>query len=71
MFGSYIRNEQTPQSDPAVLAEFDTISQHSLFSIVGIQLALRGMPGVKVDLVLRESLKPYIGEHILDEVMMA
>jgi hypothetical protein len=69
VFGSYIRNEQTPESDLDVLVEFDDLSQQSLFSIVGIEHTLSDLLGVRVDLVLREGLKPAIGRYILDEVM--
>lgn len=69
VFGSYVRNEQTAESDLDVLVEFEDLSQHSLFSIVGIAHTLSDMLGVKVDLVLREGLKPAIGRSILDEVV--
>lgn len=69
VFGSYVRNEQSLESDLDVLVEFDDLSQHSLFSIVGIQHTLSDMLGVSVDLVLRASLKPNIGRCILDEVV--
>ncbi len=69
VFGSYIRNEQSSESDLDVLVEFDDLSQHSLFSIVGIQHTLSDILGVSVDLVLREGLKPHIGRCILDEVV--
>jgi uncharacterized protein len=69
VFGSYIRNEQTTESDLDVLVEFDDLSQLSLFSIVSMEHTLSDMLGVKVDLVLCDGLKPVIGSYILDEVV--
>lgn len=69
VFGSYVRNEQTADSDLDVLVAFGDISRHSLLTIVQIAYELSDLLGVNVDLVLRDGLKPTIGRHILDEVV--
>jgi hypothetical protein len=69
VFGSYIRNEQTTESDLDVLVEFDDMSHLTLLTIARIENELSDQLGIKVDLVLREALKPAIGRYILDEVV--
>ncbi len=65
LFGSYVRHEQTPQSDLDVLVEFD--EPPSLFEFIRLENQLTDLLGVKVDLVMKEALKPAIGRHILQE----
>lgn len=68
VFGSYVRGEQKEGSDLDVLVEFRETP--TLLEIVGLQDRLSDLLGVKVDLVLRDSLKPRIGERILEEVVI-
>lgn len=67
VFGSYVRHEQSPQSDLDVLVEFD--EPPSLFEFIRLEQQLSEMLGVTVDLVMKDSLKPAIGQHILREVV--
>lgn len=68
LFGSYVRNEQTPDSDLDVLVSFD--NEHlTLIQFIELQLELSDELGVKVDLVEREGLKPYIGTQVLQEII--
>jgi hypothetical protein len=71
LFGSVVRDEATPTSDVDLLVEFDgrpvglfhlSRTQHYLESILGI---------AKVDLVLREGIKPALKERILREAIHA
>lgn len=67
VFGSYVRNEQKKGSDLDVLVEFyETVS---LFDYIDLKNYLSDLLGVKVDLVMKEALKPHIGKHILREVI--
>jgi len=66
IFGSYVRNEQTPKSDLDILVDFS--QPISLFEFLDMEEELEALLRVKVDLVSRKALKPYIGEHILKEV---
>jgi uncharacterized protein len=67
LFGSFIRNEQTPQSDIDILVDF-LPDQHTFDNFMDVSLLLEETLGRHVDLVTRESLSPYIGPHILKEV---
>ena len=67
IFGSYVRGEQKEDSDLDVLVEFSKTPD--LFEFIGLKQELSDMLGVKVDLVMKNALKPTIGERILEEVM--
>jgi hypothetical protein len=67
VFGSWVRGEQTDDSDLDVLVDLD--DGITLIDFVGLQLALADALGMRVDLVMREGLKPRIGERILSEVV--
>ncbi len=66
VFGSYVRGEQGPGSDLDVLVDFEEVP--SLLTFVNLQNYLSDLLGVPVALVMREALKPWIGERILEEV---
>jgi predicted nucleotidyltransferase len=66
LFGSYIRGEQTHESDLDVLVEFSRT--HTIFRFVHLENYLSDSLGVKVDLVMKNALKPNIGKYILNEV---
>ncbi len=67
IFGSYVRNEQREGSDLDVLVTFSQTP--SLFTLVALQDELSALLSVPVDVVLKTSLKPRIGQHILREVI--
>lgn len=66
IFGSYIRGEQKPESDLDVLVEFSRTP--TIFKFVNLENYLSDTLGVKVDLVMKDALKPNIGKQILNEV---
>jgi predicted nucleotidyltransferase len=66
VFGSYIRGEQKPESDLDVLVEFSRTP--TLFKFVNLENYLSEALGIKVDLVMKDALKPNIGKRILNEV---
>lgn len=66
LFGSYVRGENTPESDLDVLVEFSRTP--TIFRFVHLENHLSDSLGVKVDLVMKNALKPNIGKHILNEV---
>ena len=68
VFGSYVRNEQTPQSDIDILIDFS--APISLFEFLDIEEELSKLISLKVDLVSRKALKPFIGKQILKEVQL-
>ncbi|MGB9682909.1 MAG: nucleotidyltransferase family protein [bacterium] len=68
IFGSYVRNEQRRSSDIDILVEFEKTP--SLLEFINLENYLSDILGVKVDLVMKDSLKPNIGRHILEEVIL-
>ncbi len=68
VFGSYVRGEQGPYSDLDLLVEFDD-RPLSLFDFVRLENEVSDALNLKVDLVEKRALKPYIGQHILAEVV--
>ncbi|MBI3741022.1 MAG: nucleotidyltransferase family protein [Chloroflexi bacterium] len=67
VFGSYVRGEQKKRSDLDVLVEFERAP--SLFKYGELEDHLSDLVGIKVDLVMKKTLKPYIGRNILAEVV--
>lgn len=66
-FGSYVRGEQKNTSDLDILVDFyETIS---LFRFIELEDFLSQQLGVKVDLVMRDALKPRIKDSILNEAI--
>ena len=67
VFGSYVRAEQKADSDLDVLVTFR--EEPSLLTFIAIENYLSDTLGVKVDLVMKDALKPSIGKVILSEAM--
>jgi len=68
LFGSYIRNEQQPQSDIDILVDFEPEKETfdnfmNLFDYLEKLFA-----NEKIEVVTVNGLSPYIGKHILKEV---
>jgi len=66
LFGSYVRGENTPESDLDVLVEFSRTP--TICRFVHLEDHLSDSLGVKVDLVMKSALKTNIGKQILNEV---
>lgn len=69
IFGSYVREQQNEKSDLDVLVELKKDSKLSLLGLCIFEDWLSNILGVKVDLVLKSTLKPKIGKRILKEVI--
>lgn len=67
VFGSYVRNEQTENSDIDILIDYN--KGMTLFDVVDLQNFLENMFKKKVDVVFKKSLRPRIGKRILSEVI--
>ena len=67
IFGSYVRNEQEEYSDIDILVDFFEVP--SLFQFIRLENYLSELLEIKVDLVMKEALKPNIGKQILKEVI--
>lgn len=70
VFGSFVREKQTDQSDVDILVEFEP-GKKSFDNFMHLAFFLEETLGRKVELVTPESLSPYIGPHILREVEYA
>jgi len=68
VFGSYMRAEQDISSDLDILVTFTETP--SLFTFIALENHLADSLGIKVDLVMKDALKPAIGERILKEAVM-
>ncbi len=67
IFGSYINNEQTDDSDIDFLVEFE--ENADLFHYVGLTLFLEEQFNKKVDVVSKPALKEELRKSILQEVI--
>ncbi|SPD72107.1 DNA polymerase, beta domain protein region [uncultured Desulfobacterium sp.] len=67
LFGSFVRGEQTPDSDIDLLVEFEQ-GRKTFDSFMILCFFLEEVLQHKTELVTVESLSPYIGPHILKEV---
>ncbi|MDD5258547.1 MAG: nucleotidyltransferase family protein [bacterium] len=66
IFGSYIRGEAKSKSDLDILVEF--AEPISLFKFMDLEDHLHNKLQVKIDLVSKKALRPYISKYILKEV---
>lgn len=66
IFGSYVRGEQLEQSDIDILVEFE--KPVGFIKFMRLEKHLSDLLGIKVDLVTKKALKPYIGKRILREL---
>jgi len=67
VFGSYIRGEQHKGSDLDLLVEFN--DPPGLLKFIEMEYYLSDLLGIKVDLVMKDTLKPTIGKRVLSEVI--
>lgn len=69
VFGSYVFGDVHKRSDVDILVEFRT--SIGLFSFLKLERHLSHILGIKVDLVAKSGIKPYIKKRILDSVVYA
>jgi len=67
IFGSYVRGEQKKNSDVDILVEFRETP--GFFNYLKMENRLGRLLNKRVDLVMKDALKPAIGRHILSEVI--
>jgi hypothetical protein len=70
LFGSYVRNEATENSDIDLLVDIQK-EKKTFNNFLSLNYYLEGLFGKKVELVTIQSLSPYIGPHILKTVEYA
>lgn len=67
LFGSFVRNEQRPESDIDFLVEFDP-SQKTFDNFMRVSLLLEELCDRRVELITAESLSPYLRPYVVNEV---
>jgi predicted nucleotidyltransferase len=67
LFGSFVKNTATENSDIDLLVSFDP-KQKSYDNFMELFFFLEHLFGRKIELVTPQSLNKYIGPHILKEV---
>jgi len=66
IFGSYVRGEQSPQSDIDILVEF---KEPVGFLFIHLADFLEEILGTKVDLLTPEAIKPNRRKYIMEELV--
>ena len=67
VFGSFVKGKQKKKSDVDILVEFkETVD---FFEFLDLEEHLEKLLGIKVDLVTKRALKPYIKDNILKETV--
>lgn len=69
LFGSYIRGEETENSDIDILIKFKSEARFGLVTYYELENLLSEKLGKKVDLVMKDNLKPHLSKYILNEVV--
>ncbi|MBC8415339.1 MAG: nucleotidyltransferase family protein [Candidatus Cloacimonetes bacterium] len=67
IFGSYIRGEESIESDLDILVEFE--KPIDIIKFMELERTLSKYLNAKVDLVSKKALKTFIGRRILQEVI--
>jgi hypothetical protein len=67
IFGSFVRGEESSDSDVDILVEFSPTADISLLEVAGLKVDLEEALGRKVDLVQYEAIRPELKEYILPE----
>lgn len=67
LFGSFVRNEQTTESDVDFIVEFEK-EKKTYNNFIGLAELLESLLGRRVEIVTPQSLSPYIGPHIIKTV---
>lgn len=68
VFGSYARNEATSKSDLDLIVEFPEGT--SLLDHIGIEIELSEALNMKIDLLSRNGISPYIIDNVLKEAIV-
>lgn len=68
IFGSRARGDNKPDSDIDLLIQFKEGKIKGLFELLSLQRKLSETLGVKVDLVTKDSISPYIKNSVLKDL---
>jgi predicted nucleotidyltransferase len=67
LFGSFVRGEQTENSDIDLLTEFEDTAD--LFDLIGLELYLEDVFNRSVDVVPKQALRAELRETVLQQVV--
>jgi uncharacterized protein len=70
LFGSFVRGEQTSESDIDLLVQFEP-DKKNFDNFIHLSGLLEDLLHRRVEIITTEALSPYIGPHILSEVEYA
>ncbi len=70
LFGSYVRGEQQKRSDIDILVEFEK-GKKTFDNYMDLKFFLEDLFDCKVDLVIKEAIKPRLKPYILESVQYA
>lgn len=70
LFGSYSTGLETPKSDIDILIEFES-GKKNFDNYMGLKFYLEDLFQKKVDLVIKESIRPKLKDKILKDVLYA
>ncbi|MBU2054683.1 nucleotidyltransferase family protein [Patescibacteria group bacterium] len=68
VFGSYVKDEQKPESDVDILVAFES-GHKDFFNYMRLKYCLEELIGKKVDLVIKEAVKSRLRDKIFSEVV--
>jgi predicted nucleotidyltransferase len=60
LFGSCARGEERPDSDVDIMVEIDPAARIGVYEYVAIKDYIAGLFDIRVDVVRRDRLKPYV-----------
>ena len=69
LFGSYVRDEQTDKSDIDILIDFNSENETYDNFIAVYDFLETIFKGIRVEMITKNGLSPYIGPKILNEVI--
>lgn len=69
LFGSAARDEARPDSDVDVMVDLDPVAKVDLFDLMDLRGYLADLLHSRVDLVVRDSLKPGLRERTLRDAV--
>ena len=67
LFGSYLKNTQTEESDVDLLVEFETFTSYGLLDVARMERELSELLGKKVDLRTPAELSRYFKNDVVKE----
>jgi predicted nucleotidyltransferase len=71
LFGSVVRGENRPGSDIDIMVEIDPEANITVFDYVGLKEYIGGLFDGPVDVVNRDSLKPYLRPTAIGDAIYA